>query len=298
MKNGNGLVLELQRACIDGSKPVTDILRMAKMIAIKLGLSDDKSWIDYELNGYKNIKEPLPAYRQITGQVKALNPYHGLVPAVFKDSTMEDRLNSVDVSDSVEHLIELTKDDGTITYRFEASLEARLMSMQGEYGQMRPCKVVGNSQIAGILDSIKNRVLDWALELESNGITGENMSFSKDEKDKAAGIHINVEGNIQGNVGQTGGIANQTFNNLVIEPGNFSSLAQHLRNNHIDDHDILELEQAIKEDGTPDNPKKLGPKVSTWVGHMTSKAASGAWNMSIGAGGNLLSEALTKYFGG
>lgn len=299
MNQGNGLVLELQRACIEKKRSITDILRMAKMIAIKLGLPGEEHWIDQELNGYKGGKE-LPPYRMVKGTVKALNPYHGLVPARFQDPDMEELINDVYVGDSVEHLLDLGKDDGEITYRFEPQVEAHLIKQQGQYGAMQPYKVIGKSHVAGVLNSIQNRVLDWALQLESNGITGENMSFTNDEKDKAAQVLINnVQGNVQGTVGQAGGTANQTFNNIsvAVEAGNFDSLADHLRNNNVPDADILELEEAVKSDGIPDNPENFGPKVSAWMGNMVGKAASGSWAVTAGAAGNLLAGSIGKFYG-
>jgi hypothetical protein len=39
---------------------------------------------------------------------------------------------------------------------------------------------------SGILDAIRRRVLDWALNLEADGILSEGLSFSQDEKSRVA----------------------------------------------------------------------------------------------------------------
>lgn len=299
MIHNTGLVIELQSACI-GHRSITDVLRMAMMIAVKLDLPEERKWIESELNGYQSGLG-LPPYRVVKGTVKALNPYHGLVPARFVDPEFEEMINDVFVGDSVAHLIQLTRDEGgEITYRFPSNIEGHLVKQQGIVA-MQPYKVVGQSQVAGILGSIRNRVLDWALELEKNGVTGENMTFSAEEKEKAAqNIHItnnNVQGNMQGTVGQSGGTINQV-NTMTIEAGSFDSLASYLRGHEIEEADIQSLEQSIVADGDVKDPKKFGSRVSTWMGNMMAKAASGAWGVGIGAAGNVLGSALTAFYGG
>lgn len=57
-----GLVLELQRAAMDKVTPVGELLRMAKVIAVKLQLPEAMSWIDSELKGYQD-PTTAPQYR-------------------------------------------------------------------------------------------------------------------------------------------------------------------------------------------------------------------------------------------
>jgi hypothetical protein len=58
-------VHNLQMAIVDGKKPITQLLRQTKLIAAKLNLSDVEEWVDFELNGYPDTKQP-PEYRRIT----------------------------------------------------------------------------------------------------------------------------------------------------------------------------------------------------------------------------------------
>jgi hypothetical protein len=44
---------------------------------------------------------------------------------------------------------------------------------------------VGASSFVGILDAVRNIILEWSLKLEEQGIIGNGMSFSKGERDKA-----------------------------------------------------------------------------------------------------------------
>jgi len=45
-----------------------------------------------------------------------------------------------------------------------------------------PYTVVQRSQLRGILDAVRTSVLNWSLKLEADGIVGDGMSFSPDEK--------------------------------------------------------------------------------------------------------------------
>jgi hypothetical protein len=59
----SSLVLELQRAAMDPSRRIVDILRMAVVVAKKLGLAEFKEWCEKELRGYE--KEKTPSYRRV-----------------------------------------------------------------------------------------------------------------------------------------------------------------------------------------------------------------------------------------
>jgi hypothetical protein len=65
--------------------------------------------------------------------------------------------------------------------------------------------MVSSAAVLGIIDTVRNRVLDWALELEKCGITGSDTNFSADEKAKAQqpNIIMNI-GNIGSLVGNLG----------------------------------------------------------------------------------------------
>jgi hypothetical protein len=46
------LIEQLQFGAVDGSAPITDLLRKAKLAAVKLGADEFAAWIDLEMNGY------------------------------------------------------------------------------------------------------------------------------------------------------------------------------------------------------------------------------------------------------
>ena len=50
------------------------------------------------------------------------------------------------------------------------------------------------SQVYKVLDSIRNTILNWALKLEEDGILGDGMAFSKEEKETANEVSYNKRG--------------------------------------------------------------------------------------------------------
>src|SRR5689334_6830287 len=77
------LVQELQRDALDGDVSVSDVLRKAYAVAMKLRLDKFKQWAALELNGY--LGQDVPNYRRIGCSIRAWNPRRGWQPTFFAD---------------------------------------------------------------------------------------------------------------------------------------------------------------------------------------------------------------------
>ena len=88
-----GLVLELQRNALDKSVDVTDLLRKAKVVSKKLGIVETEGWIELELSGYPDDESTIPYYREISGTLRAHNPYHGWQPLHFECADLAESLS-------------------------------------------------------------------------------------------------------------------------------------------------------------------------------------------------------------
>src|SRR5688572_7628492 len=75
----SSLIDEFQNDITSGKKTVTELLRMAQRIAVKLNLPSVEEWIIHELEGYKTAPEDVPDYRLMTGTLMAHNPYQGWI---------------------------------------------------------------------------------------------------------------------------------------------------------------------------------------------------------------------------
>ena len=97
------IVLELQHDALKSDSDILGLLRKAHLIARKLGLKDFQEWVNNELNGYKDTKN-IPSYRNLHGELKAWNPYHGWIVVVIPDNTLERTFTQHTVSDPIASL--------------------------------------------------------------------------------------------------------------------------------------------------------------------------------------------------
>ena len=184
----SSIVLDLQQELITGNCDVMSALRKAHLIASKLHLSEFDRWIQSELNGYTD-RESIPDYRRVGGVLKAQNPYQGWVPAVIQDSELESIINSKKLPDSIGDLIELSKkDSGTLALPVPGAVAKRLDEWCGAPFPTNYAVFFGIHKINSILESVINHLLNWTIELESQGILGDGLQFNDSEKVKAASV--------------------------------------------------------------------------------------------------------------
>lgn len=155
------------------------------MVSRKLGVDAIEGWIRHELNGYP-LNDDVPDYREIHGLIKVWNPYHGWQPLNFGDPKQAERLSKRKIMQPVGELDVLleNKGGGELQVPFPQHIVNSLM--KGMSVPLQPTLHFSNTEIVGILDTVRNTVLEWALELEKKGVIGEGMTFSKEEQ-KAAG---------------------------------------------------------------------------------------------------------------
>lgn len=191
----SGLVLELQRDAMDKSVDVSDLLRKAMVVSRKLGINEIEGWIKKELSGYDKANE-IPEYREISGQVKVFNPYHGWQPLHFRDHKYAELLSKKRIGQAVGQLDSIRKNDtsGYLVVPFNDYTKNNLMSAMDI--PLEPSLIVSDTQLYKILEGVRNEILNWSLELESKGIIGNGMSFSNEEKKVASKITYHVTNNI------------------------------------------------------------------------------------------------------
>lgn len=290
-----GLVLELQKDAMDSSIKLSDLLRKALVVAKKLGVREFQEWVESELNGYDDM-DKIPTYREVTGMIKCYDPNVGWIPAVVLDEKMANALLKRKMKQSIgdlESLLGMTS-SGFVLMQYPPEVENILMRI-GSY-EAKPGLFVGANIVHGILDKVRNAVLEWALKLEEEGILGEGLSFSAQEKDKAqANPNINIQ-NFQGILGNVSNSSISQDVRMSIQTGDFKSLAEILEAKGISTEDIKELKKAIATDPIPQSGT-LGEKVGAWLGKMIGKAASGVWKIGVDVATNLLSAAIWAYYG-
>lgn len=186
----DSLVIELQKDAINPSIKTNDLLRKALLVSRKLKIKDIEEWLDSELNGYHG--DLIPDYRKVRGELKVFNPYNGWNPVVLNDEEWQDLLcvRHVNLSVSqIENLIRESK-DGYFLIKYPATAADVVMKMVGQ--QMEPALHASLHQLVRMVDTIKTKVMEFALDLEERGIMGEGMTFSREDQQAAQTITYNT----------------------------------------------------------------------------------------------------------
>ena len=71
---------------------------------------------------------------------------------------------------------------------------------------MRPALRFSTVQVKGVIEKVRSRVLEWALDLEAKGVLGEGMTFTSSEKQTVQQQHYHF-GDVSGSQIQIGSIA-------------------------------------------------------------------------------------------
>jgi hypothetical protein len=192
----SALVPELVNMASTPSISTTDLLRKSLVVARRLAAPVLTEWINSELTGYK-VGE-IPDYRRLRGQLMAFNPQHGYIP-FFPPVEMVEMLADFPAHQSIPELIHLKSSDTGIYSHFPPDIEQTLMQMMRKSPgvAMRPALKFSTVQIEGIIEAVRSRILDWALDLECRGIFGDGMSFTTQEKQAVSEKHYHF-GNITG----------------------------------------------------------------------------------------------------
>ncbi len=290
----NSIIQEIQSNSLDNNFPITELLRKAYAVSTKLALSEFREWTANELNGYKGKK--VPEYRKIKGTLKCFNPYRGWMPAQIPDRDLENSVSVRPNNQSIAEIEHLLGGDGYLTAQIPGSQQQALQNLfqfEGEFTVF-----ISQARLQGIIDTVRNRILDWSLQLEADGVVGDGIKFTREEMEKAQVTQQNIHiSNFQGVLGNTEN-SNVTQNlNMTVTQGDFEQLVDALRGHQVEFSDISDLKQAIDEDGAVEPNAGFGSKVSGWIGKMVGKAANGSWNVGVAAAGNILGAALSGYYG-
>jgi len=229
------LLRNIQESAIDANEPISVLLRQCKILAARLGSPEFKNWVEYELNGYAE-NDDIPKYRIMTVMCKGdfVGPF-GLslnnveipsrsIPEDFREGLFTSYL-ILPIS-AIESLID-SSNNGTIAECWSADITAVVgAEIYQEMNCLQAWKVIPVNTLVGILDMIRNKVLDFVLEIESENPQAGDASLNSQPvaKEKVQQIfNTYISGNVQniaiGNKDfkqiSENGLNDETFNNLL-----------------------------------------------------------------------------------
>ena len=196
-----GIVIQLQTEALDENIDIETLLRKAYLVARKIQLKDFEKWIQNEQNGYE---DDVPDYRKISGEIKAWNPYHGWVPVVA-NGELADILSTVHMPHPIAVIAEAyATSDGSISLSVNGKITEFLNKNTTAFETNYSFKST-RTELKKILSAVRNRILEWSIVLEENGIIGEGVSFTEKEKNVAQTTPtiVNYTNNFYSNVDNT-----------------------------------------------------------------------------------------------
>ncbi|MBN3254546.1 abortive phage resistance protein [Pectobacterium brasiliense] len=294
----NSPVLELQSLARDINSDIVGVLMQAKTIAVKLGLDELSDWIEYEIEGYpKNID--IPEYRTGQGIVKVWNPYRGWENIDFSNippSTITE-IQRFRIVESIASMQRQKVNEGMLSLTMNPKLVSFLFGAAGTLPHVQ--WFFSANKLDHIVTTVRNKILNWSLELEQKGIMGEGLLFSQKEKEAA---HMTVHNitNILGNVTNAGVIGSgngDIIQHNTIAAGDFNSLEKQLKEWGISDEDVKTLRRAVEESPVPISADNFGSKIGGWLGNIIGKAYAGSLKIAASAAPVLLTNAICHYYG-
>ncbi|MBX9936442.1 MAG: hypothetical protein K2Y10_07590 [Burkholderiaceae bacterium] len=277
------LVPELVDMASTPTVSTADLLRRALVVARRLAVPELADWINSELTGYGS--GDVPDYRQVRGQLIAKSRHHGEIP-FFIYPEIAERVTAFSMRQSIPELIQLLDSKRGIVSHLHPDMEQILMEImqKGSGVSMRPVLMFSVVQVKGVIEIVRSHVLNWALDLEVRGITGEGMSFNQQEKQAVQQQHYHF-GDVSGSQiqissnGSTQTQANTKGTDLETLKGLIQALGAALEAAQGDAADELRAELATLK-AQADSPK---PK---W--EIIKATARSIKTVAEGATGNIL----------
>ena len=294
------LLDDIRDDLVNESATLSNTLRKATILASAIGLPEFREWVDYELGGYPNA-EVLPDYRRFrptnlgnfvgpfqTGLMNMPLPTYNLPPEIkeFAENCL--------VFDSVGGLEALVSEPIQINWPQEMVMLARdSISVTGGMVLQTAYQPIPAHIFSGILDQVKNKLLDFILSLQESNITAEDLDKRQIRPDEVRNLfNINIYGDR--NIVASGEQVSQETGS--VQKGDLASLMDKLRELEVDDSDLSGLQCAVLSEPDTSDPT-FGPKVRAWLGGMISKAATGTLKVGVETTSKVVTKALRGYYG-
>lgn len=301
------LLRDIQLEAVSSDNKVTDLLRKCKILAARLCNKDFEEWVESELNGYKSEKN-IPSYRLLR-RVESKGHFSGYFGSGLKnasiphscidDKELRDYLTTEYLMQGISVYEELLS--GNNKGSFQVAWPADLVAILGDkiyenMNCMQAWKIIPRGLIVELIDSVRNCILSFALEIEKvNPEAGEAPLNSEPIPQKNVRQIFNTH--IYGNIGSYASGNQNAYQTLEVNiRGDLPRLKAELKKLGIDETDINNLENSILEDKDQEDGK-IGKKTATWLSKIIGKAANGAIQVSVTTASQIIPKLTGNYMG-
>jgi hypothetical protein len=252
------------------SVPVGDVLRKMLVVSYRIQSQKTTEWVKHELNGYpSDTSAQLPTYRgpfTLPAQGRYSGPYgstgtgtldvHG-VPEEFIPVMFECRL-----SEPIMELETLAAGEGDPGLTWNPFLigqwnrwedEGRVPRIQF-MNLISARTVIPRSKIQGVIDSIRNNALTFALELQSSYPKAGETDGPTVQDTGMQRVVAHMTTNIYGSNNNVS-IGNGNTLNMTVQPGDLEGLLEAATALGLNTHARDELAEAVTGEGSPEEKR-------------------------------------------
>jgi AbiTii len=301
------LLEKIKEGATGNTTPISELLRLCLRLAKQLNNEKLASWALSELNGYKS-KNEIPDYRVLGARVLGhfFGPFgsslkNASIPSYIVEKEHIDFLFNSKLTDPVAELENLASGDSSqpLESHWPADIVAYYQRKQIYKGVTLAdaWRSLSKPSLRGVLDTIRTRILEFALNIEDElGIKKGDMktevevdSSTTDKVTQIFNSTINGGNVSMGNLGPT------DQRSVMIHPGDLSGLKHFLKEQGVTDELLVELDQALEKDS--ESVSQPGPATSSWLSRVMFMIHRGGLSVASNSAGSLIASAIMQYLG-
>ncbi|MFE7461735.1 AbiTii domain-containing protein [Nocardiopsis terrae] len=292
------------------SVPVADVLRKMLVVSYRIQSQETIRWVNHELNGYpSDTTVQLPTYRgpfALPAQGTYSGPYgssrnglldaHG-VPKEFIPAMFECRL-----SEPIMELEALAAGEDDPGLLWSPTLISQWNTWEDEgrvpgiqlMNLISARTVIPRSKIQGVIDSIRNNALTFALELQSSyPQAGETDGPTIQDTGVQRAVSFMIT-NVFGS-GNNVSLGDGNTLNMTVQPGDLEGLLDAAAELGLDDHARDELAEAVTGEGSPEEKRS---RLAAFGQRVKQGSVSLTGNITANLAATKLLELGTQFLGG
>lgn len=286
------LLDEIISASTSGAVSSADLLRKVRIAAYRLGAEEIARWAKQELDGY-GADDQLPGYRiQVSGVTGIFTgPFRSQITHTLSvtPAGME-KWFTVELREplmELQSLSELKQDPSRewpapVVARYEASGVFR-MDMHGLFAARN---VITRQSLKGIIDTVKTRAMDFALELQSDFPEAGSVDGPTVKSEPALAQTINnITNNITGHGSNVAIASTDVRQRSVVKQGDTVALKREVEALGLSASDADAFIDAVSSDRSIE-----GGKVTTFL----ERVRSGAIGLAASVSSDLVAESLIE----
>lgn len=298
------LIDDIIEIATEDKEPISNLLRKCLVLAYTLKNEKLKAWVEKELDGYDLDNDELPPYRVTRAHAKGvlLGPFQGII----KDQPLSSHVMEKDHRHWAEEArlnapiaayeaIAVSDDKGNPIIPWPASLVAYYQEKFVEgWALNRAWIEIPRPFVESLVDSVRNRILRFALELREELGTEDDPQTLPSVKVDQQVVNIIYGGN---NIIASSAETISQANSITVTQNDIASLVEALKSIGFAEDEVKQLETAIDKDSSTHSSPAMGERVKRWIKGVGSTVGKQGLKVGAEVAQRLATAWLMQYYG-